>query len=58
VIHSHFATLIVFAALVSLVFAMLMREEPRARLRFGLTSFAAFVASAIVAGWLMSPFPT
>jgi len=58
VILSHLASLLVFAALVSLVFAMIMREEPRARLRFGLTSFAAFVASAIVAGWLMSPFPS
>ena len=56
--QSHFLTLIVFAALVSLAFSMLMREEPRARVRFGLTSFAAFVASAIVAGWLMSPFPS
>jgi heme/copper-type cytochrome/quinol oxidase subunit 4 len=58
VIRSHFLSLLVFAALVSLVFAMLMREDPRARLRFGLTSFAAFVASAIVAGWLMSHFPS
>jgi heme/copper-type cytochrome/quinol oxidase subunit 4 len=58
VIRSHFLSLLVFAALVSLVFAMHMREDPRARLRFGLTSFAAFVASAIVAGWLMSPFPS
>ena len=57
-IHSHFVSLVVFAALVSLVFAVLMREDPRARLRFGLMSFAAFVASAIVAGWLMSPFPS
>jgi heme/copper-type cytochrome/quinol oxidase subunit 4 len=55
---SHFVSLILFAALVSLVFSMLMRDEPKARLRFGLTSFAAFVASAIVAGWLMSPFPS
>jgi heme/copper-type cytochrome/quinol oxidase subunit 4 len=57
-IHSHLASLVVFAALVSLVFAMLMREDPRARLRFGFMSFAAFIASAIVAGWLMSPFPS
>lgn len=56
-IQSHLMSLILFAALVSLVFSMLMREDPRARLRFGLMSFAAFVASAIVAGWLMSPFP-
>jgi hypothetical protein len=58
VIRSHLVSLIVFASLVSLVFAVLMREDPRARLRFGLMSFAAFVASAIVAGWLMSPFPS
>ena len=57
-LRSHFASLILFAALVSLVFSVLMREDPRARLRFGLTSFAAFVASAIVVGWLMSPFPS
>ena len=57
-ITSHFVSLILLASLVSLVFAMLMREDPRARLRFGLTSLAAFVASAIVVGWLMSPFPS
>lgn len=57
-IRSHLVSLILFASLVSLVFAVLMREEPRARLRFGLTSFAAFVASAIIVGWLMSPFPS
>lgn len=57
-IHSHFVTLVVFSALVSLVFAMLMREDTPARVRFGLTTFGAFIASAIVAGWLMSPFPT
>jgi hypothetical protein len=58
VIHSHFVTLLIFAALVSLVFATLMREEPRARVRFGLMTFGAFIASAIVAGWLMAPFPS
>jgi heme/copper-type cytochrome/quinol oxidase subunit 4 len=56
--RSHAVSLLLFAALVSLVFAMLMREDPRARMRFGLTSFAAFIASAIVVGWLMSPFPS
>jgi hypothetical protein len=58
VIQSHLVSLILFAALVSVVFATLMREDPRSRLRFGAMSFAAFVASAIVAGWLMSPFPS
>jgi len=58
VIRSHLVSLVIFSALVSLVFAVLMREDPRARLRFGLTSFVAFLASAIVAGWLMAPFPS
>ena len=57
-IHSHFVTLVVFSALVSLVFSMLMREDTPARVRFGLMTFGAFIASAIVVGWLMSPFPT
>ena len=57
-IRSHLVSLVIFSALVSLVFAVLMREDPRARLRFGLTSFVAFLASAIVAGWLMAPFPS
>jgi hypothetical protein len=58
VIRSHLVSLVVFSALVSLVFSVLMREDPRARVRFGLMSFVAFLASAIVAGWLMSPFPS
>jgi len=47
-IHSHLVTLLVFAALVSTVFAMLLRDAPRERLRFGLMAFAAFVLSTLV----------
>ncbi len=54
---SHLLTLLVFSALVSTVFAMLLRDGTRARLRFGLLAFAAFVLTTFVAGWLMSPFP-
>jgi hypothetical protein len=54
---SHLVTLLVFSALVSTVFAMLLRETTRARLRFGLLAFAAFVLTTLVAGWLMNPFP-
>ena len=57
-IRSHFVSLLVFAGLVSLVFSMLMRDDPKTRVRFALMTFGAFVASAIVAGWLMSPFPS
>lgn len=54
---SHLATLLVFSALVSGVFATLLRDDPRSQLRFGLKVFGAFVASALVAGLLMAPFP-
>lgn len=48
----------VFAAFVSVAFALLMRDEPRDRLRFGLFAFACFLGSAFLIGWLMYPFPS
>lgn len=54
---SHLVTLVVFAALVSTVFAVLLRDEMRDRVRFGLIAFAAFVLSTLVIGWLTNPFP-
>jgi hypothetical protein len=55
--HSHLFLLVVFSLLVSLVFAVLLRDEPRAQLQFGGLVFGGFVLSAIVLGWLMYPFP-
>ena len=55
---SHFLILSIFAALVSIVFAMLMREDVRSQIRFGLFAFFCFVASAFVLGWFMFPFPS
>jgi len=57
VIASHLLALIVFSTLVSVVFAILLREDRKARLRFALMTFGAFVLSAVVVGWLMYPFP-
>lgn len=56
-IGSHLLALIVFSTLVSVVFAMLLREDRKARVRFALMTFGAFVLSAVVVGWLMYPFP-
>jgi hypothetical protein len=56
--HSHVVTLVVFSALVSTVFATLLRDTPKERLRFGLMAFGAFVLSTLVLGWVMSPFPS
>jgi heme/copper-type cytochrome/quinol oxidase subunit 4 len=56
-VASHFLLLVVFAFLVSLVFAVLMRDDARSQLRFGAFVFGGFVLSAVVLGWLMYPFP-
>jgi hypothetical protein len=55
--HSHLVTLLVFSALVSTVFATLLRDTTHDRLRFGFLAFAAFVVSTLVIGWLTNPFP-
>jgi hypothetical protein len=39
------------------VFATLLRDTTRERVRFGLRVIAAFVLSTLVLGWLMNPFP-
>jgi hypothetical protein len=54
---SHFLLLVIFAFFVSLVFAVLAKDEAREQLRFGGLLFAGFLATAIVLGWLMYPFP-
>ena len=54
---SHFLYLVVFSFLVSLVFAVLLRDEPREQLRAGVLMFGGFLAAAIVLGWLMYPLP-
>jgi hypothetical protein len=47
----------VFAFFVSLVFAVLLRDDPRAQLRTGALMFAGFLVTAFVVGWLMYPLP-
>jgi hypothetical protein len=56
-VHSHLFLLVLFSFFVSLVFAVLLRDDPRSQLRFGGLVFGGFVVSAIVLGWLMYPFP-
>ena len=55
--NSHLLLLLVFSFLVALVFAMLLRDEPREQVRFGGMVFGGFVVSAVLLGWLMYPFP-
>jgi hypothetical protein len=55
---SHLTALLVFSVLASVVFATLLRDDRKSRVRFALMTIGAFVLSAVVVGWLMYPFPT
>jgi hypothetical protein len=55
--QSHLVLLTLFAFFVSLVFAVIAKDDAREQLRFGGLMFAGFLVSAIVLGWLMYPFP-
>jgi hypothetical protein len=50
---SHLGFMALFAACVSTVFAVLLRDDPREQLRFGARVFGALVGGACVLGWLM-----
>jgi heme A synthase len=56
-VSSHLLLLVIFALLVSAVFAALSRDDPREQLRTGAMMFGGFIAAAIVLGWLMYPLP-
>ena len=56
-ILSHFTALVIFAVIVSTVFAIITKNEPREQLRYGVFVFLSFLAVAIVVGWIMYPLP-
>ena len=55
--QSHLLLLAIFAFFVSLVFAVLTKDEAGEQLRFGGMLFAGFIGAALVLGWLMYPVP-
>jgi galactitol-specific phosphotransferase system IIC component len=56
-VTTHVGLMVVFAVFVSIVFATLMRDEPREQVRFGARLFAGFVGAGLVIGWLLYPLP-
>jgi hypothetical protein len=54
---SHFLMLVLYAVLVSIAFATLLRDTPREQIRLGAMMLAAFVVFAYAVGWLMYPLP-
>ena len=55
--QSHLLLMAIFAFFVSLVFAVIAKDDVRDQLRLGGLMFGGFLASAVVLGWLMYPFP-
>jgi hypothetical protein len=56
-VTNHFLLLVLFSFFVSLVFAVLLRDDPRQQIRTGGMMFGGFIVTALVLGWLMYPFP-
>jgi hypothetical protein len=53
----HFGLMVLFSALVSLVFTFLTKYGVRERIKYFFFLFGAYVLISVVAGWLMYPFP-
>jgi hypothetical protein len=49
--------MVLFSFFVSLVFGVLLRDDPREQFRTGGLMFGGFVAAALVLGWLLYPLP-
>jgi hypothetical protein len=54
---SHFLLMVLYAFFVSLVFAMLLRDDRRDQLTTGAMMLGGFIAVAYIIGWLIYPFP-
>ena len=55
-ILSHFTALLIFAVIVSTVFALITKNAPREQFRYGIV-FLSFLAVAFAVGWIMYPLP-
>ena len=54
---THVGLMVLFAFFVSIVFATLMRDEPREQLKFGGRLLAGFIGAGVLIGWLLYPLP-
>lgn len=54
---SHLGLMILFSIFVSVIFAALMRDDPRGQLRFGARLLGGFIGAALILSWLLYPLP-
>jgi hypothetical protein len=53
----HFTLMVIFSALVSLVFTFIAKTGTRERIKYFFYLLGSFVLLSVLAGWLMYPFP-
>jgi hypothetical protein len=56
-VTSHLGLMVLFSLFVSVVFAALMRDEPREQAMLFLRLLGGFLAAGIVLAWLLYPLP-
>ena len=49
--------MVLYAMLVSVAFAMLLKDDRREQLKTGAMMFGGFIVAALAIGWLMYPLP-
>lgn len=54
---THFGLLVLFAAFVSLIFAVIAKDTPKEQAKLGFSLMGSFVGAAIALGWLMRALP-
>jgi heme A synthase len=54
---SHLGLMVLFAFFVSLIFAVIQKDQPHEQLRLGARMFAGFVGAGVILGWIMLVFP-
>lgn len=56
ILQSHLLSMIVYAFFVSVVLALLRRDDRKSRIKYGLSLFLIMVAGALAFGWFMYLF--
>ncbi len=56
IFRSHLLSMIVYAFFVSVVLSLIRRDDPKSRIKYGLSLFLIMVAGALAFGWLMYLF--
>lgn len=56
IFKSHLFSMVIYAFFISVVLALIRRDEPRAQLKYGVSLFLIMVFGALAFGWFMYLF--